>query len=49
MRTHEHTRPDKEDDRVRHIDALDAQDEPVFLLSRRSPAVDAVVVGRGRP
>jgi len=43
VRTHEHTRPDKELDRVRHIDALDAQDEPVFLLSRRSPAVDAVV------
>ena len=32
VRIHEHTRPDKEDDRVRHIDALDAQDEPVFLL-----------------
>jgi uncharacterized protein (DUF1015 family) len=49
VRTHEHTRPDKELDRVRHIDALDAQDEPVFLLSRRSAAVDdavAAVVGR---
>jgi uncharacterized protein (DUF1015 family) len=44
VRIHEHTRPDKELDRVRHIDALDAQDEPVFLLSRRSAAVDAVVV-----
>jgi uncharacterized protein (DUF1015 family) len=43
VRTHEFTRPDKEDDRVRHIAALDAQDEPVFLLSRRSAAVDAVV------
>jgi len=43
VRTHEHTRPDKEDDRVRHVAALDAQDEPVFLLSRRSAAVDAVV------
>jgi uncharacterized protein (DUF1015 family) len=43
VRTHEHTRPDKELDRVRHIDALDAQDEPVFLLSRRSEAVDEVV------
>ncbi len=43
VRTHEHTRPDKELDRVRHVDALDAQDEPVFLLSRRSPLVDAVV------
>ena len=43
IRTHEHTRPDKELDRMRHIEALDAQDEPVFLLSRRSPDVDAVV------
>jgi uncharacterized protein (DUF1015 family) len=33
IRTHEHTRPDKEDDRVRHIDALDAHDEPVFLFA----------------
>ncbi len=49
VRTHEHTRPDKELDRVRHIDALDAHDEPVFLLSRRSADLDAVVsrvVGR---
>jgi uncharacterized protein (DUF1015 family) len=43
VRIHEHTRPDKEDDRVRHIEALDAQDEPVFLLSRRSADVDHVV------
>ena len=43
VRIHEFTRPDKELDRVRHIDALDAQDEPVFLLSRRSRAVDEVV------
>jgi len=43
VRIHELTRPDKEDDRVRHIEALDAQDEPVFLLSRRSPDVDQVV------
>jgi len=43
VRIHEFTRPDKEDDRVRHIEALDAQDEPVFLLSRRSADVDHVV------
>ncbi len=45
VRTHEHTRPDKELDRVRHVDALDAQDEPVFLVSRRSADVD-VIAGR---
>ena len=43
VRIHEYTRPDKEDDRVRHIEALDAQDEPVFLLSRRSADVDEIV------
>jgi uncharacterized protein (DUF1015 family) len=43
VRIHEFTRPDKELDRVRHIDALDAQDEPVFLVHRPSAAVRAVV------
>jgi len=43
VRIHEYTRPDKELDRVKHIEALDAQDEPVFLLSRRSADVDAIV------
>ena len=33
IRKHELTRADKEDDRTRHIDALSAHDEPVFLLS----------------
>jgi len=32
IRKHELTRPDKEDDRVRHIEALDAQTGPAFLL-----------------
>jgi len=32
IRKHELTRPDKEDDRTRHIEALDAHDEPVFLI-----------------
>lgn len=40
---HEHTRPDKEQDRVRHIDALDAQDEPVFLLAAPSDRLATVV------
>ncbi len=33
IKTHEHTRPDKEDDRVHHLETLSAHDEPVFLLS----------------
>ncbi len=31
---HEHTRPDKETDRTRHIEGLGAHDEPVFLMYR---------------
>ncbi len=43
IRTHEHTRPDKEADRARHIDTLDAHDEPVFLVAPRSDAVATAV------
>ncbi|MBI3778551.1 MAG: DUF1015 domain-containing protein [Gammaproteobacteria bacterium] len=51
IRKHEFTRPDKEDDRVRQIDALNAQTGPVFLTYRHSPVVDGVVgdVARGAP
>ena len=45
IRKHEFTRPDKEDDRVRQIDALNAQTGPVFLTYRHSAKVDAVVTG----
>jgi uncharacterized protein (DUF1015 family) len=45
--THEHTRPDKEADRARHIEVLDAHDEPVFLMYRPeaegAPTVSAVL------
>jgi len=34
IKVHEKTRPDKEDDRTRHIEALEAQAEPVFLAYR---------------
>lgn len=43
IRKHEKTRADKEDDRTRHIDALHAHDEPVFLAYRARPAIDALV------
>ena len=42
IRKHEYTRPDKEDDRVRQIDTLNAQTGPVFLTYRRSAQVDAI-------
>ena len=43
IKKHEFTRPDKEDDRVRHIEALDAQTGPVFLTYRASHALDEFV------
>ena len=43
VKKHEFTRPDKEDDRVRHIETLDAQTGPVFLTYRAVPAIDALV------
>jgi len=43
IRKHEFTRPDKEDDRVRQIDALNAQTGPVFLTYRHDDTVDKVI------
>ncbi|HNA83197.1 MAG TPA: DUF1015 family protein, partial [Thiobacillaceae bacterium] len=43
IRKHEFTRPDKEDDRVRQIDALDAQTGPVLLAYPRQSEVDSLL------
>jgi uncharacterized protein (DUF1015 family) len=43
IKKHEHTRPVKEDDRTRHIDALDANTGPVFLTYKARPEIDALV------
>jgi len=43
IRKHEFTRPDKEDDRVRQIDALDAQTGPVLLAYPAAPEIDALL------
>ncbi|HET6413586.1 MAG TPA: DUF1015 family protein [Anaeromyxobacter sp.] len=43
IRKHEKTRADKEDDRRRHIEALEAHDEPVFLTYRARPPIDGLV------
>jgi uncharacterized protein (DUF1015 family) len=40
IKKHEFTRPDKEDDRVRHIETLNSQTGPVFLTYRAVPALD---------
>jgi uncharacterized protein (DUF1015 family) len=51
IKKHELTRPDKEDDRVRHIEALESQTGPVFLVYRATPALDALVARQtaGKP
>ncbi len=43
IRKHEFTRPDKEDDRVRQIDALNAQTGPVLLAYPACTEVDAIL------
>ena len=43
IKKHEKTRPDKEDDRTRHMLAIGAQTGPVFLTYRASKGVDEVV------
>ena len=43
IKKHEKTRPDKEDDRTRHMLAIGAQTGPVFLTYRASASVDAIV------
>jgi uncharacterized protein (DUF1015 family) len=48
IRKHEKTRPDKEDDRTRHVLTLNAHAEPVFLAYRGQREIDdlaAAVVG----
>ncbi len=46
IRKHELTRPDKEDDRVRHIETLDSQTGPVFLVYAAQPALDQFVAAK---
>lgn len=43
IRKHEFTRPVKEDDRVRQIDAVNAQTGPVLLAYPDAPAVDHIL------
>lgn len=43
IKKHEFTRPEKEDDRVAHMDALDAQVGPVFLTYKSVSKVDQLI------
>ncbi len=51
IKRHERTRPDKEDDRTRHMAAVEAQTGIVFLAYRRRAAIDDLVaaVREGAP
>jgi uncharacterized protein (DUF1015 family) len=51
VRKHELTRPDKEDDRVRHMEALNAQTGPVLAAYPSAPSLDALLAeaARGEP
>jgi uncharacterized protein (DUF1015 family) len=43
IKKHEHTRPKKEDDRTRHVEALGANTGPVFLTYKARPEIDVLV------
>lgn len=43
IKKHELTRPDKEDDRVNHMRALNAQVGPVFLTYKAQGEIDAII------
>ena len=43
IKQHERTRPDKEDDRTRHMVAIEAQTGVVFLTYQQTPVVDAAI------
>ncbi|MCG7920217.1 MAG: DUF1015 family protein [Candidatus Thiodiazotropha lotti] len=51
IKKHEFTRPAKEDDRVRQVDALNAQTGPVFLVYPSAPEVDRILsqVSQAKP
>ncbi len=43
IKKHENTRAEKEEDRIRHVDACDAQTGPIFLAYREDARIRAVV------
>ncbi len=42
IKKHEFTRPDKEQDRMKHIEALNAHSEPVFLTFKQKDVISAL-------
>jgi uncharacterized protein (DUF1015 family) len=48
IKKHEFTRPDKEDDRVRHIETLNSQTGPVFLTYRADASLDELFAAKSK-
>ncbi|MDZ4286722.1 MAG: DUF1015 domain-containing protein, partial [Prosthecobacter sp.] len=46
IKKHEKTRPDKEDDRTRLVNALSANTGPIFLTYRGQPNIDAIIANQ---
>ena len=49
IKKHEFTRADKEEDRVRHVDALDANTGPIFLACRKNARLAELLGAGGTP
>jgi len=43
IKRHENTRADKEQDRIRHVDACNANTGPIFLAYRRNAVIDEII------
>ncbi len=43
IKKHEHTRADKEEDRIRHVDTCDANTGPIFLAYRKNNTIDEIL------
>jgi uncharacterized protein (DUF1015 family) len=43
IKKHEFTRPEKEEDRLKHIEVLNAQTGPAFLIYRSTAELDAII------
>lgn len=43
IKKHEHTRPDKENDRTKHVDMLNANTGPVFLTYKQKDSIDKII------
>ncbi len=43
IKRHENTRADKEEDRIRHVDALNAQTGPIFLAHRHNRTISEII------